>query len=141
MKKKTLYSIAVSILFLLFGSVTASAQSQEFSMTAQVPFDFQVGEKLLPAGKYFIKRDSLSPCFLRIQSLEQNISVAVLITPHNLSGQQPQASLMFKAYEEKHFLSDVRFSGYDYGYSLFESKAEHRLAQAVRAHGQMIVSK
>jgi len=45
MKKQTLYYIAVSILFLVFGSMTASAQSGEYLMTIQVPFAFQVNEQ------------------------------------------------------------------------------------------------
>lgn len=141
MKKQTLYCIAVSVLFLLFGSLTASAQSLEPLMTVQVPFDFQAGGKVLPAGQYIIKRDSQTPSILLIQAPQQKIFVTVHTIQRGPSKQQTQASLVFNAYDEKHFLSEVRFSGDGIGYSLFESKAERQLAQAAQAHGQVISSK
>lgn len=141
MKKQTLYCIAVSVLFLLFGSLTASAQSLEPLMTVQVPFDFQVDGKVLPAGQYVVKRDSQSPNILRIQSPKQKIFVIIHTTQISQSKDLAQASLVFRAYDQKHFLSEVKFTGYGLGYSLFESKAERKLAQAAQAHDQVISSK
>ncbi len=129
MKKQTLYRIAVSVLFLLFGSLPASAQSQENVMTFQVPFEFQVNEKLLPAGKYVIKRDPQMPKFLQIQSTEQNILVVVNTIPLTLLKEPARTSLTFKKYGEKHFLSEVKVLGRGDGYALFKSKTERRLAQ------------
>jgi hypothetical protein len=73
MKKQTLYRIAVSVLFLFFGKLPASAQSNEYLMTIQVPFDFQVNEKLLPAGKYVIKPNPQTPQILLIQLNETEL--------------------------------------------------------------------
>ncbi len=129
MNKQTLYRIAVSVLFLLFGSLPASAQSQEYGMTFQVPFDFQVNEKLLPAGKYVIKRDPQMPKFLQIQSTEQNILVIVNTIPLTLSKQPTRTSLTFKRYGKKRFLSEMKVLGREDGYALFKSKTERRLAQ------------
>lgn len=133
MKNQTLYRIAVSALFLLFGSLPAFAQTQECAMTVQVPFEFQVNETVLPAGKYVVRRDTQMPGILQVQSPDKKIFVLVNTEPLNLSGQRAKASLTFKEYEGKHFLSEVKFSRYGLGYSLTASKAERKLAQAAKA--------
>jgi hypothetical protein len=132
MKKQTLYHIAVLVLFLFFGSLTASAHP-EFLMTVQVPFDFQVNEKLLPAGKYEIQRDPLNPRILVIQSPERKIWVAVHTIPHSLSKEPAQTSLLFTEYGAKHFLSEVTVLGREDGFALVKSKAERKLAQTAEA--------
>ena len=133
MKKQILYCIAVSALFLFFGRLTASALSLEYLMTVQVPFEFQVNEKMLPVGKYHIKRDPQNPQILLIQCPEQNIWVTIHTLQHSLSEQPAQTSLIFKEYEGKHFLSEVRVLGRGDGYALIQSKAERRLAQSAKA--------
>lgn len=129
MKKQTLYCIAVSILFLLFGRLSASAQSLENLMSVQVPFDFQVGEKLLPAGKYVIKRDPQLPKLLLIHSTEQNILAAAYTITLDLPKEPARTSLTFAEYGGKHFLSEVKVQGRGVGYALPKSKIEHSLAK------------
>lgn len=133
LKKQTLYRIALPVLFLLFGSLSASAQSLENLMTIQVPFDFQVGEKSLPAGKYVIKRDPQMPKLLLIQCPEQNILVAVYTITLDLPKEPARTSLTFKEYGEKHFLTEVKVQGRGVGYALTRSKAEQKLAQGANA--------
>jgi len=133
MKKQTLYRIAVSVLFLFFGRLPASALSPEYLITVQVPFEFQVNGKLLPAGEYVIKRDPQMPQLLLIQCPEQNIWVTVHTIPHSLSGQPARTSLTFKQYGEKRFLSEVKVLGRGDGYALIKSKAERRLARIAEA--------
>lgn len=129
LKKQTFYRIAVSVLFLFFGSLPAFAQSLENLMTVQVPFDFQVGEKTFPAGKYVIKRDPQTPQLLQIHCPERNIAVIVYTITLNLPKESARTSLTFKEYGEKHFLSEVRVVGRGVGYELTRSKAEHQLAR------------
>jgi hypothetical protein len=129
MKKQTLYRIAVSVLFLLFGSMPASAQSSQSIMSIQIPFEFQINEKLLPAGKYIIRRDQQMPQLMLIQCPEKNIWMAVHTIPHSLLQQSLRGSLVFKEYGEKRFLTEVKLPGRHDGYSLIKSKAERRLAE------------
>ena len=133
MKKQSLYRIAVSVLFLSFGRLPASALSLEYLTTVQIPFEFQVNEKLLPAGKYVINRDPQTPNFLLIQCPEQNIWVTVRTIPRSLPEYPAQTSLIFTGYGAKRFLSEVRVLGRGDGYALIKSKAERRLAQSAKA--------
>jgi len=133
MKKQTLYRIALSVLFLFCGKLPASAHSLENLMTVQVPFDFQVGEKLLPAGKYVIKRDPQMPQLLMIQSPERKIFAVVYTITLNLPEESARTSLTFKGYGEKRFLSEVKVLGRGVGYALTKSKTERRLARMAEA--------
>lgn len=132
MKKQAFYQIAATTLFLFVCSLPVSAQSLENLMTVQIPFEFQVGEKSLPAGKYVIKRDPQLPKFLQLQCPERKISVTVYTIPLNLPKEPARTSLTFMEYGEKHFLSEVKIWGRDVGYALVRSKTEHRLAQSLR---------
>lgn len=130
MKKQTLSGFALTVLFLVFGAGTTPAQSLEKLMTIQVPFDFQVDSKVLPAGEYVIKRDPQMPQHLQIQSPKRKISVIVFTSPLTLTKTMAKPSLAFKEYGEKRFLAEVRDSKYGYGYALIRSKAERELARA-----------
>ncbi len=141
MKKQIPYCIAVLILVLFFGSMPASAHSLEHLMTIQVPFDFQVNEELLPAGKYDIKRDPQMPQVLLIRCAERNISVMVHVISLNLSKEPTRTSLTFKEYGRKHFLSEVKVLERAIGYTLTRSKAEHRLAKLAKAKTIHTISK
>jgi hypothetical protein len=68
-----------------------------------------------------------------VPSPEWKISVVALVTPLNLPDPQSKPSLMFKGYGDKYFLSEVKFSKEHLVYSLPESKAERKLAQAAKA--------
>lgn len=133
MKMQTFFRIAMPVLFLFFAGFPASAQFLENLMTVQIPFDFQVNEKQLPAGKYVIKRDPQTPQCLQIHGSEQKVAVIVYTIPLNLPKEAARTSLTFKGYGEKRFLSEVRVLGRGVGYELTRSKSEHRLARNTEA--------
>lgn len=129
MKKQTLFGIVVSALFLFFGNLPVSAQSQENMMTVQIPFDFLLNEKLLPAGKYLIKRDQQAPQILMIYSRDKNIGMIMQSIPHSLPENRIPTSLVFTKYDDQYFLSEVRLPERGKTYTLSKSKAERRQAQ------------
>ncbi|MFN0110099.1 MAG: hypothetical protein ACKVZH_14685 [Blastocatellia bacterium] len=112
--------------FLFIGKPAAFAQSYEFAMTIQVPFDFQVGESQLPAGKYTVQRNAQMTNLLLIQSEGRKISVYTHTFPHGQSGNTGLGSLTFTKYGEKHFLSRAKLPGIENGYALAKSKAERQ---------------
>ena len=134
MKKQTLFRIAITILFLVSGKLSASAQSSEYMMTFQVPFDFQVNEKVLPAGKYTFKRVPETPYILQIKSVERNVWLYVQTIPHSLTQQPARTNLIFKMYGEKRFLSEVNVVGLENGFAMIRSKTERRLAKIAKTN-------
>ena len=132
MKKQIFYHIAASVLFLFIGKQSASAQSLEYVTTFEVPFEFQVNEKLLPAGKYIVKRDQQRPQILLLNCPERKLWVTFQTITHSLSEQPSHSSMVFKMYGEKHFLAEVKVLGRDEGYALIRSKTERQLAHAAK---------
>ncbi|MDX2032166.1 MAG: hypothetical protein SF339_15945 [Blastocatellia bacterium] len=133
MKKLPLCRFALTALFLFLGAASTPAQSLEKLLTIQVPFDFQIGDKALPAGEYVVQRDPQMPQHLQIQCPRRNLSVIVFTFPLTLAKPLTRPSLTFKEYGDKRFLTEVRVAKYGYGYALTKGKAERRLAQAVKA--------
>jgi len=129
MKKQTLSFIAGAMLLLCAGRLPAAAQDMA---TVQIPFDFQVHDQLLPAGKYVVKRDPQAPQWLLIQSLDRKRQAHVLVhtIPHQLPNYQAKTSMVFRKYGERQFLAEVRLVGHGDGFALIKSKAERELAQA-----------
>ncbi len=129
MKKQTLYSFAMSVLVLFLWSLPASAQSSDDVTTYQIPFQFQVGEKLLPAGQYLIKRNPQMPQMMLIHCLERKLWVAVQTIPRQLPEYPNRSSLIFKKYDGAYFLTEVKVLGHGNGYALIKSKTERKLVQ------------
>src|SRR5215475_13084668 len=121
MKKQTLYFIAGAMLSLCVGRLPAAAQDVA---TVQIPFDFQVHEQLLPAGKYVVKRDPQAPQWLLIQSLDRKRQAQVLVytIPHRLQDYPAKTGMVFRKYGERQFLAEVRLVGQGDGFALIKSK-------------------
>jgi hypothetical protein len=97
---------AIRVLFasLLFG--TAALAGAQNAVRVQVPFDFQVSGKTLPAGTYTISpifdRD---PAVFRISGAQGQGPIAFMTSVKSLN--QTGASLSFRRYGESYFLSGV----------------------------------
>lgn len=135
MKKTMLYSVAMSMLVLFCCGLPASAQSLERLMTAQIPFDFQVGEKQLPAGEYTIKRDPRMTGLLVLEGQRRQTLVTVYSFPLHQPKESDRLSLIFKEYDGTHFLAEVKIAERGYGYALAKSKTERRLAKRSALNG------
>ena len=117
-------------LLLCCAGLAAYAQPTAPLMRVRVPFDFQVGEKSLPAGEYVIKRDPQTPQFLYIQSPNRKVSARTSITAQSLPQQSIHASLIFELQGEKHLLAEVKDPLHSLAYSMTRSKEERKLAKA-----------
>src|SRR5258705_9352738 len=97
--------LALSILTVVAGA-TASAQLPGTRTSAQIPFDFMVGEQTLPAGMYEVRRLSDDPYLLYIQNVDDRRDVAIFITTRvydlNLIR---QSALAFHRYGDVYFLA------------------------------------
>ena len=133
MKQQTFYRIAVALLFLCCGGLSASAQSTQSLLTAQIPFEFQVNKKVLPAGRYLVKRDPLQPHFLLIQSRERKAAAGVLVATLDPAQGLTQSRLIFKEYGGKRFLAGVWSQELATKYALPVSKTARKLRHLAQA--------
>jgi hypothetical protein len=81
-----------------------SAQSRQ---QATIPFDFTVGERLLPAGTYVIK--PLTPGVIAVLGWKGNtlVSTMTLVTPTDEVSKNPD-KLVFHRYGDQYFLGEIR---------------------------------
>ena len=101
-------NIAAITLLAIAGMVTtgkALAQYHEArtEVRAKVPFDFTVGERLLPAGDYSIV--SVSDAVIEIRNRDNN--VAVLSTASNDDNKLIHGKLVFDEAADQYFLREI----------------------------------
>jgi hypothetical protein len=114
--------IAVTALLVLSGFVlsgffmggNALAQTTH-EVRVNVPFDFAVGNKVLPAGNYSIDSEAtaFSPNEVLIQNTDQHQISVLVRTSGNPAESQPlevasRGSLVFDQYGGQHFLREIR---------------------------------
>lgn len=125
---KRAYLVAMALLFTLGGGA-ASAQNVLYAVN--IPFPFYVGDRQLPAGKYYVEskrpteNSGLTFEFLRT---EDNTEVS-LPSIFNLESENkaPDAKLIFHAYGSVHFLFQF-WGSYGQGKQLVVSPLEREMA-------------
>jgi hypothetical protein len=133
MKKVTVRGFAklglLAVMMIVAAGVSAKAQSLEYKLTANIPFDFSVADKKLPAGKYWVSRaqQGQGDMIVQIRSAAGNANVLRLTIPVSSLYPTRQGSLVFHRYGDEYFLSEVWPKGGSTGRVLPKSKAEREL--------------
>jgi hypothetical protein len=101
---KPTFATALLVAASLIAAAGASAQDKR---QATIPFDFTVGQKLLPAGTYVI--DHVQPSVISVRGWKgkELVSVLTLITPTGEVRKNPD-KLIFHKYGDQYFLSEIR---------------------------------
>ena len=115
----------VSMLTLL-GAVTSVNAQLSNPIKAKIPFDFNVGEKRLPAGEYTFRRvsDFFDNRTMSVNSVDSSVHFfqstfeAQVLTPKD------QPVLVFHKYGDQYFLEQIWLSGNLEGTQLPESRIE-----------------
>jgi hypothetical protein len=128
MKKELLrgFTMLALLLALALGTavVSASAQSTTNKVVANVPFEFSVGFKTLPAGEYSVQSIASAADGLFIQSTNGKVSALRQSEATRRIKEKPQAHLIFHRYGERYFLAEV-WTGLDNsGRQLVKSQEE-----------------
>ncbi len=108
-------------LLLLSGLLVA--QSLTRTVVSQVPFDFMVGNKIVPAGECVVTTDR---DILSIHNFEAKKSALVASSRANES-KDNRTVMVFERYGNQYFLSEIRIAGNNLTYRLPESRAEAEL--------------
>ena len=126
-------ALALSFIVSMLAAATASAMSVD-GMRTQIPFDFQVGDVLLPAGQYTITSLTSDEMTIRISDGRKNVACVITMSKEDSLRSEPRPRLVFHKYGDQYFL--VAAWGNDRtGRELPESKRERRLRhELVAAH-------
>ncbi|MBZ5611100.1 MAG: hypothetical protein LAP38_22790 [Acidobacteriia bacterium] len=108
---------------LAVSSVLAVSAAQ---LQADVPFDFVLGSKTMPAGRYLLDR-GVSTGVLIIRSANKEESAVVSTTTVNSADYQT-GKLVFHRYGDQYFLAEVWTPGSDAGGKLRQSSRERELS-------------
>jgi len=105
----------------------SAAQAQEPRLKANIPFDFVVGDRVLPAGEYQVSAMGASGQAIAI--LSEKATAFMVTSACVSSGPSKSSKLVFHAMGGRYFLSQVWTEGYSQGRQLRESKAQIELAK------------
>ena len=111
----------------------AKAQSLQYPLRANIPFDFTVGNEKLPAGKYSFQRaqPDAGDMIIQITGKEHSI-ISRSTVPVITFTPKDRSTLVFHKYGDQYFLVQVWPAAAGTGRELIKSRAE-REAQR-RAH-------
>lgn len=123
------------VMMIVAASASAKAQSLTYRLTANIPFDFSVADKKLPAGKYWISRGQLSTgdLIMQIRSVDGKANISRLTIPVVKTNPIAKGVLVFHRYGDEYFLSEVWPAGGLTGRELPKSRAERELERKAQS--------
>jgi hypothetical protein len=135
-------AFALPILFLLLtvSSVSVFGQSDRQTVV-NIPFNFIVGDKSLPAGTYIIQRNKRdSDTVWTITTKDTGVSRKLFLTvPVRANETQQDTKLVFHRYEDYYFLASFWTAGGNTGREIQQSDRERNLDQKLLAQREDIV--
>ncbi|MBI1740025.1 MAG: hypothetical protein HY233_06555 [Acidobacteriales bacterium] len=128
-------------LLVLSGLMVAQSLTNS-TVVAQVPFDFMVNNKIIPAGECVVgSAGYMNEHVLTIRNFDAR--KGALSQSARAETAKPAAStvLVFKRYGDSYFLSSIRLEGSNWTYQLPENRAEAELrAQNVTASERTLLA-
>lgn len=132
---KTIFTKGLAMGGLLIGIVmfvaTASANAQSLAdpVRVNVPFDFVVANKKLPAGEYLIRRaePTVGDLLLAVTSRDNRVNALPFTVPVHALTPTSKGKLVFHRYGDQYFLSEVWPAGTTTGRAVAKSHTESDL--------------
>src|SRR5829696_1821437 len=116
----------LAVMMIIAASVSANAQSLEYRLTANIPFDFSVSGEKLPAGKYWVRRarQGSGDTIVQISSTDGHANITRLTIPVITFNPTKNGSLVFHRYGDEYFLSEIWPAAGKTGRVLLKSRVE-----------------
>ena len=119
------FSMLMLIVGLAFMTAVVSANGQTSKrIVTDIPFEFVVGDKTMPAGQYEVRQMTIGGEVLLISNRETNAAV-VRLTKQLPAERNTQARLVFHCYGQRYFLAEA-WSGGDSDGKLFKRSRQER---------------
>ena len=97
------------------------------SVVAQVPFDFVVGGKLIPAGQCILQPATAANETISIRNTDAKVSLFSPTSTAETRIAADSSALVFHKYGDRYFLSAIRLEGTRTVYEVPQSRAEAEL--------------
>ena len=121
---KSLAMLALLLTLTLAANATTANGQDQRTLKANVPFDFVVGDRTLPAGRYAVSAIGVGRETLAIQGTNHS---AARLTDVIRSRQNKSAGLVFHRYGNTYFLSHVWPAGDKAGWRLLKSRQQRAI--------------
>lgn len=140
MKTQALKNFMMFSLLLVLTAISVNAQSER-SAVLNIPFNFVVGGKTLPAGEYTVapNRRDFDKIWL-VQSRDGHTSALFTTMPVRTSETQEKTKFVFHKYGEQYFLSQVWTLGGNSGRELVMPRLERELAKNTAERRTVLVA-
>ena len=124
-------AIALSGLLLLLTFSSAFGQSDRQTII-HIPFNFTVGEKQLPAGKYVIEQNRKDSDLVWVIRHKDDVGNALVLTrPVRANETVENTKLVFHQYDDLYFLAEFWTAGSNTGRELQTSSREKALERVL----------
>jgi hypothetical protein len=131
-----IFKLLVGGLFVVLATATAYAQESGTVLRANIPFDFNVRGKMLPAGTYMIKEAQDEPETLVIANVYHKRDLAMFETESVEARKSTRHSeIIFNHLGDQYFLSEVFDAGSRVGLEATPSRQERALKREMASRG------
>lgn len=145
MKRDMLKGLIMSVLVVgvMMVASVAPANAQNNSVSANVPFEFTIGGKSLPAGEYMVRAFTQNGNTLAVSNKSSSKSAIRLSIPIQAASESKNTKLVFHRYGPRYFLAEVWVAGEKTGRQLLKSKEESTIESqlaVVLPKGELLAS-
>ena len=138
MKKKIYTLITVIALLTVAGLSNANAQTpSRVEVKANIPFEFSVGNKTMPAGEYTVSCTNPHSSIKVLLIRSSNKPESALVITQSVPGKtQDDAKLVFYRYADQYFFAQAWLSSDSIGMQAPKSRSEKQMARELAANSQ-----
>jgi hypothetical protein len=124
----------VAVVLVVLSGMAAAQLIGSTRVVAQVPFEFMVANKIVPAGECEVQAITMDGQTLVIRNAEAKVGLFSRSSQAEGKQNASNYAMVFKHYGDRYFLSGIKLQGSNITYLLPESKVEAELrAQNVSA--------
>ncbi|MBD0369233.1 MAG: hypothetical protein ICV60_00150 [Pyrinomonadaceae bacterium] len=133
---RNILSILTALVLFAALVVQSAAARASSSVVVQIPFDFQVAGKVLPAGRYLVERSTTSSNEgLSLRNVDQKYGAFVLTATVQSKLRQSDSRLVFNRYKDQYFLSQFWIAGEATGRELIKTDRERTVERELAKAG------
>lgn len=112
----------ISLFVLVVGAAATLSAQSTLNLTANIPFAFHVGDRLMPAGEYQTAR--IDQSLIMVHSVEGRETAWRFMIPTTAKKMPTASSLVFRKYGDRYFLGEIWGLGRGTGAEFNKSKKE-----------------
>ena len=116
--------LLVVVALVVLSSMAVAQLMSNAKIVTEVPFDFVVGNRTVPAGQYIVERATMDGKVLTIRNRDAKVSMFSPVLQSEASQEASEYALVFTCYGDQHFLSGIRLEGSKVTYVLPQGGAE-----------------